>query len=181
MEERAPDDLVFRRAGPDDVQAVVDLVESAFRGDVSREGWTTEADLLEGQRTDAGEVRLAIDDVDGMVLVAVLNGALVGCCHLVHRVPGVAYLGMVAVSPELQGRALGGAVLAEAERIAGADLGSSSVRMRVIRQREELIAWYRRRGYELTGETEPFPYGDIRFGIPRRDDLEFVVLEKSVG
>jgi hypothetical protein len=52
--------------------------------------------------------------------------------------------------------------------------------MTVIQVRDTLIAWYERRGYSLTGETKPFPYGDDRFGRPLRNDLHFVVLEKTL-
>jgi ribosomal protein S18 acetylase RimI-like enzyme len=127
-------------------------------------------------------VREIIDGVDSMVLLALLEGAPVGSCQLMR--PGAedgAYFGMFAVRPGLQGSGFGAALLAEAERTARAEWGSRTMRMTVIRQREELIAWYRRRGYELTGEREPFPYGDERYGIPLRDDLEFVVLEKRIG
>jgi ribosomal protein S18 acetylase RimI-like enzyme len=86
---------------------------------------------------------------------------------------------MFAVSPKTQGGGLGKQVLAEAERTAREDFGLDSMQMTVIRQREDLIAWYVRRGYARTGETKPFPYGDVRFGLPRRDDLEFEVLVKD--
>jgi ribosomal protein S18 acetylase RimI-like enzyme len=176
-----PVGLAFRRAGLKEVGAVVDLVHSAYRGDSSRQGWTTEAHLLEGQRTDVAAVREVIEQLGSLLLLALLEDTLVGCCQLVHREATGAYFGMFAIRPGLQGNGLGGAVLAEAERTARAQWGVRSMRMTVIRQREGLIAWYRRRGYEPTGETEPFPYGDERFGVPLRDDLEFVVLEKPIA
>ena len=173
--------LTFRRAGVPDVDAVVALVHSAYRGEVSRQGWTTEADLLDGQRTDAAAVREVIERSDSQIILALRDDTLVGSCEIDRSESGdVAHFGMFAVRPGLQGHGIGGAVLAEAERTARATWGARTMRMDVIRQRDELIAWYRRRGYEPTGETEPFPYGDERFGIPRRDDLEFIVLEKSI-
>lgn len=172
--------LEYRRAAPSDVAAVVQLVESAYRGEPSREGWTTEADLLDGQRTDPDEVAGAVERRDGLLLLAHLDGALAGCCQL-QAAPGCqAHFGMFAVRPELQGRAVGSALLAEAERVALAEWAAKAMRLEVIAQRVELIDWYRRRGYRETGETVPFPYGDPRFGIPRRDDLRFVVLEKPL-
>jgi GNAT superfamily N-acetyltransferase len=177
-ERRNP--LTFRRASLKDVGAILTLVHSAYRGDSSRQGWTTEADLLEGQRTDEAAVREVIEQLDSLILLALLEDTLVGCCQLVRREATGAYFGMFAIRPGLQGNGLGGAVLAEAERTARARWGARSMRMTVIRQRDDLITWYRRRGYEPTRETEPFPYGDERFGIPLRDDLEFVVLEKPV-
>jgi ribosomal protein S18 acetylase RimI-like enzyme len=170
----------FRAAELNDVPALHALVESAFRGDVSRRGWTTEADLLDGQRTDPQALDEIIDSPDSMLLLATCGDEVVACCQL--RIAGAepAYVGMVAVSPERQGGGLGAALLAEAERRA-ADAGAARMRMTVIRQRAELIAWYERRGYVRTGETAPFPYGDERYGVPRRDDLEFVVLEKPLA
>ena len=93
----------------------------------------------------------------------------------------MAYFGMFAIRPSLQGAGLGTAVLDEAERTAREQWCARSLQMTVIRQRVELIAWYRRRGYEPTGETRPFPSGDERNGIPLRGDLEFVVLEKQIA
>jgi ribosomal protein S18 acetylase RimI-like enzyme len=88
---------------------------------------------------------------------------------------------MFAVTPTGQGRGRGRAIVREAERVAGEEWGAARLRMTVISQRHELIAWYERLGYRLTGETEPFPYGNERFGIPTRPDLAFVVLAKSLG
>jgi ribosomal protein S18 acetylase RimI-like enzyme len=171
--------LALRPAGPDDVVAVVGLVESAYRGDSSRAGWTSEAHLLGGQRTDESEIAGLIAREDSLVLVAEMDGRLVGCCHLERRPGDVAYLGLLAVQPSQQGSGIGRTVVDEAERIAAA-WGGTQLEMTVIRQREDLIAWYRRLGYEETGESRPFPYGDERFGEPRRDDLEFVVLARPL-
>jgi ribosomal protein S18 acetylase RimI-like enzyme len=173
--------ITFRFAASRDVDDVVGLVQSAYRGDTSRQGWTTEADLLEGQRTDMAAVREIIEHADSVLLLALRNGSLVGSCQLVCREHGEsAYFGMFAIRPGLQGIGLGSAVLAEAERVARERWGARSLRMTVIRQREELIDWYRRRGFESTGETEPFPYGDERYGVPLRNDLEFIVLDKRI-
>ncbi|GAA4987370.1 GNAT family N-acetyltransferase [Kitasatospora paranensis] len=168
----------FRTAGADDVPALVALVESAYRGEASRAGWTTEAHLLAGQRTDADGVAEVIARPDSVLLVAERGGELLACCH-VQRRPAGAYFGMFSVRPELQGGGLGRAVLARAERIAREQWGLSRMEMTVIAQREDLIAWYERRGYRRTGEFEPFPYGDERFGIPLRDDLRFERLVKA--
>lgn len=170
----------FRRASEDDVPALVALVEAAYRGEDSRAGWTTEANLLEGQRTDAEGVAEIVRGADGLLLVAEEGGQLVACCQLEHRSTH-AYFGMFAVRPALQGSGLGRVVLAEAERTAGREWRATEMRMTVIRQREELIAWYERRGYARTGEISPFPYGDERFGLPQRDDLAFEVLVKPLG
>jgi ribosomal protein S18 acetylase RimI-like enzyme len=172
------------------VPAVVELVESAYRGEKSRAGWTTEAELLGGQRTDPEEVAALVKDPAATLRLAlgpVLStsagsesaDALIGCV-LVRSEREHAYVGMFAVRPTLQSRGLGSALLVEAERIAR-ERGALRVRMTVIEQRTELLAWYTRRGYGATGQTEPFPYGNPRFGLPKRDDLRFLVLEKELG
>lgn len=166
--------MLIRSAVPDDTDALVALVESAYRGDSSRTGWTTEADLLDGQRTDVEDVKQALEHL----IVAEDDSGLLGCCALVPK-EGHAYFGMFAVRPGTQGGGVGSQLLAEAERLA-AEQGLSHVEMTVISVRTELIAYYVRRGYVDTGELRPFPYGDERFGRPRRDDLVFTVLRKPL-
>jgi ribosomal protein S18 acetylase RimI-like enzyme len=172
-------DLHFLPATEADVPALVSLVESAYRGDSSRTGWTTEADLLEGQRTDADAVAAVVSAPRGMLLTARRDGRVVACCQLEHR-GAHAYFGMFAVRPDQQGGGLGKAVLAEAERVARAEWGADEMQMSVIVQREDLIAWYERRGYARTGRLSAFPYGDERFGIPQRPDLAFELLVKPL-
>lgn len=169
--------LVFRTAHQADTPAIVELVESAYRGEASRAGWTTEADLLHGQRTDPRGVAEVIADPRGRMLLAECDGDLVACCQLADR-GGHAYFGMFAVGPSWQGAGLGKAVLAEAERISREEWHATELHMTVISMRDDLIAWYERRGYQRTGKMMPFPYGDERYGIPQRDDLEFELLVK---
>lgn len=169
--------LKFRAATPADVDAVVALVESSYRGHISREGWTTEADLLDGQRTDADDVLAHIQAHHSQVLLGEREGRMVACAHVAVE-DHAGYFGMFSVVPGLQRSGLGKAMMAEAERIARDQYGMLMMRMTVIDVREELIAWYERRGYRRTGIKKPFPYGDERFGIPLRDDLRFEVLEK---
>ncbi|MEV5437548.1 N-acetyltransferase [Streptomyces sp. NPDC052682] len=172
--------LTFRDATDADVDELVALIESAYRGESSRAGWTTEADILDGQRTDPEGVLEVVKSPDSRLLTAERDGRIVACCQLEHR-GDHAYFGMFAVSPTLQGGGFGKAVLAEAERQARERWGAAQMRMTVISVREDLIAWYERRGYRRTGKTTPFPYGDERFGIPRRDDLRFELLVKDLA
>jgi ribosomal protein S18 acetylase RimI-like enzyme len=169
----------FRLAVAADIPVIVALVESAYRGESGLRGWTTESHLLDGQRTDAAAVAALISRQDSRMLLAERDGQLKASCH-VERQGMAAYFGMFAVDPGEQGGGLGKRMLAEAERMARDEWHCPAMRMSVIVQRDELIAWYERRGYRRTGEYQPFPYGDERFGIPRRDDLRFEVLLKDL-
>ncbi|HEY7872121.1 MAG TPA: GNAT family N-acetyltransferase [Rudaea sp.] len=171
--------LTFRNAGAADVPAIVALVESAYRGDASRAGWTTEADLLDGQRVDTAGVEEIIAKPDSRVLLGEFAGNLRVCCHIEKQ--GVAcYFGMFAVDPVVQSGGVGKSTMAQAERIARNEWHCTRMEMTVISVRDDLIAWYERRGYRRSGVFKPFPYGDARFGIPKRDDLRFEILEKPL-
>lgn len=174
------DDLACTPATTADAADVAVLVNSAYRGDSSRGGWTTEADLLGGQRTDAAAIVELVASRTNVLLLARRDaGDLVGCVLLERKGEG-AYLGMLTVRPDLQAAGLGRRLLAAAEAHARTEFGARWVEMTVIEQRRELIAWYERRGYASTGERRPFPYGDERFGLPQRPDLQFVVLRKAM-
>lgn len=172
--------ISFAIATADDVPALHALVESAYRGDSARGGWTHEADLLDGQRTDPAGLAEAIADPDHLILLARDATIIRGCVELTRVATDRAYLGLLSVAPDWQGRTLGKALIDAAEAAAQARFGATHVEMTVIRQRSELIGYYQRHGYVLTGETRPFPYGDERFGRPRVPDLSFVVLEKPL-
>ena len=169
--------MQFRRATLADVPAVVTLVESAYRGDASRAGWTTEADFLDGRRTDEADVTSCIEH--GMILLAMEDDAIVACANVAEE-DGAGYFGMFSVVPTRQGGGIGSRLLAEAERIVRDEWKLPAMRMTVIDIREELAAFYERRGYTRTGLKKPFPYGDERFGVPKRADLQFEVLEKAL-
>ena len=158
---------------------IVALVHSAYRGDASRAGWTTEADLLDGQRTDRDEVAEHLRQSSTRILLAEIDEVLTGSV-LVRNERSAGYVGMLAVRPASQDRGIGRLLLAAAERVIAVEWRLSLARMTVIRQRQDLIHWYEKRGYHDTGRREPFPYGNERYGIPRRRDLEFAVLEKSL-
>lgn len=174
-----------RPATAADIPALEALVQSAYRGDASRVGWTTEADLLDGIRTDRVALAeiISADTDDTLVLVATDDASedLVACCHLARCEDGIVYFGMFAVRPAAQGGGIGRRLLTAAQRVAATQWSAHTMEMTVIAQRADLIAWYERRGFAATGETRPFPYGNARFGRPKRDDLEFVVLQRALA
>jgi ribosomal protein S18 acetylase RimI-like enzyme len=160
-----------------DLPEIVALVNASYRGASARQGWTHEADYIDGERIDLDTLKadLAANERAGLfVLRDPADGDLLGCVWLEPQADGVWYLGLLTVRPDRQDRGLGREVLAEAEALIKA-AGGARVRMTVVHLRDTLIAWYLRRGYKLTGERLPFPYGD-----PPRTDLSFVVLEKPI-
>ncbi|RBP65492.1 acetyltransferase (GNAT) family protein [Brevibacterium sanguinis] len=209
-----------------DIDDYVALVGSAYRGEASRQGWTTEADLLGGQRLDATMAREMLDEPDSTIILLRRAVSATGVAHeavgsVYLRRPcgsaedpggsagnddagagidggantddagagtdggantddGTAYLGVLAVAPQGQGRGVGSALLDLAEAWVAERWTARRLRMTVIDRREDLIAYYVRRGYEPTGNREPFPYGDERFGIPQVEGLEFVELVKTL-
>ena len=168
--------LSFRKAAPADIDPIVALVNSAYRGESSKRGWTTEADLLGGQRTDAEEIAKLVSTPDSMILLCYQDDDLIGSVHLERSEPG-AYLGMFTVKPSLQGRGIGKRFMDEIERLVREEWGAAKMMMLVITRRDELIAFYERRGYRRTGIFEEFPV-DVRFGIPKVMNLRFELLEK---
>lgn len=172
--------LSFRIAQIDDISSLIALVESAYRGEVSRAGWTTEADLLDGQRIDVESLKKTLAAPDSRILIAEKDGEMLACCHIEKHLNFVTYFGMFSVRPGLQGGGIGKLLLAEAEREAREDFDCQRMEMTVIDIRESLINFYERRGYSRTGIHKPFPYGDERFGIPKRDDLRFEILAKDL-
>lgn len=186
----SPPALAFRKATSADIPALDALVRSAYRGESSRQGWTTEADLIEGERIDEAGIQAKMDEPGGAILIAATpddnpDAPPLACCELALAQPGpggtVAYFGLFAVRPALQARGIGKKVLGEAERYAREVLGARALEMQVVWLRGELVAWYVRRGYALLpGERRPFPYGHASNGTPLRDDLYFVVLRKEL-
>lgn len=175
---------MIRYAMPADAEAISRLVNSAYRGDSSRAGWTTEADLLGGQRTDAAAI---LEFLQGSVtlqrvlpLLCDSDGTLLACLEL-EQDGTEGYLGQFAVSPTRQGAGLGRTLLTAAEEHARSHWHCQTMRMTVLEQRPELLAWYSRCGYLPTGETVAFPYDDIRCGEPRRPDLRLRVLRKPLA
>ena len=176
-------DLTFRPATLADIPALVELVTSAYRGDFSKKGCTPEAYRLDGQRIYPDVLRGDIERPRSRVILAERRHGedreLLACVHVAEE-NGAGYLGMFSVRPDGQGGGVGTQVMREAERYAREDLQLPAMRMTVIDIRDELIAFYERRGYSRTGIKKPFPYGDERYGIPKRDDLRFEILEKNL-
>lgn len=170
--------ITFRTAQSADADAIADLSNSAYRGDSSRLGWTTEADLIEGARTDEEEVRGLIQEANSMFLLCFVESELVGSVYL-QKKGDTAYLGLLVVDPIRQGAGIGKTFLEAAEAQVKDNWSVSKVTMWVISVREELISYYERRGYFRTAETQPFPEkaGD---SIPTVPGLEFAILEKSL-
>lgn len=160
-----------------DITALDTLVNSAYRGDSSRKGWTTEADLLGGLRTNPDSLREMISEPGARVLKYTGDdGQPEGCVYLKQK-ENKLYLGMLTVSPECQDKGIGKKLMAAAEQHARA-LACIAITMTVISVRHELIAWYERKGFKQTGATEPFPT-DPAFGSPKQS-LHFIVMEKPL-
>ena len=172
--------ISFRTAAEADVDALVPFVNGGYRGESSKRGWTTEADILGGQRTDPGKMREMVEGADARVELAHdETGALVGCVYLKKEPDACCYLGMLTVDPARQAGGIGKLLMAHCDGLARA-WGCGRIRMTVISMRPELIAYYERRGYAKTGTTEPFPEDDPRFGLPKVRGLTFVELAKAL-
>ena len=166
------------KATIEDVSSLNKLINSAYRGESSKKGWTTEANILEGSRTTEKELAEIIQDKKNTILKFTENNQIIGCVLLIEKEDRL-YLGMLTVSPELQNSGVGKKVLQQAE-IHASGLGLSKIVMTVITVREELIAWYKRHGYVDTGAREPFPVSDV-FSQTSKEPLEFMVLEKRIS
>ena len=165
-----------------DIEEISKLVNSAYRGESARAGWATEADLIGGQRTDPDTLRQELArPVDNVILCLrdEPGGPIKACVLLEKREAGKCYLGMLTVKPGQQNAGIGRQLLEYSERYAR-EWGATRMEMTVLMVRHALIEWYERRGYRQTGHTEPFPYGNEKYGEPRVQGLYFIVLEKSL-
>lgn len=168
------DPLEIRSALPADLPELRALIERAYRGDAARAGWTHEADLIEGDRTDEATLRAILASADERLLVGLADGAIVGCVQISRSGASKAYLGLLSVDPLRQAGGLGRRLIAAGEVAARERFGAETMELTVVTQRGELIAYYERRGYALTGERRPFP-------IPLAPPLEFQVMTKALA
>jgi ribosomal protein S18 acetylase RimI-like enzyme len=169
--------MILQKATLQNIPQLEILINSAYRGDSSKKGWTTEADLLDGIRTDVDSLKEMISRSSAIILQSFTeHNLLQGCVYLEKR-QNKMYLGMLTVSPMLQAKGIGKQLLIEAEKYAQSQ-ECSLIEMTVISVRTELIEWYKKHGYKDTGEKRPFP-NDIKFGIPKQP-LEFIVKQKEI-
>ena len=171
-------ELSFRKAAKTDVHDIVALVNSAYRGESSKVGWTNEADLVDGPRTDAEDISRLVETDGSMILICLTESEIAGCVHL-EKVAGGAYLGMLAIKPSLQGGGIGKRFMEAAELAAREAWGAEKIMMTVITARHELIAFYERRGYKRTGEMTALPISS-RGGLSKVGVLQLELLEKRI-
>jgi len=150
-------DIAIRLAVRGDLSRLHPVIERAYRGESARAGWTHEADILDGTRTDIATLESALADPSQCLLVAFDGGTTIGCVQVIDRGHGLAYLGLLCVEPVLQAGGLGKRLIEAAEKLANDTLGATMMEMTVIDSRAELIAYYERRGYAGTGERRDFP------------------------
>jgi len=170
---------------PSELAQVVELVNAAYRGEGGQAGWTSEIGLVDGLRVTIEALRNDFSAASDLSILLLREaGQLLACVRLESATAmngePACHIGLLAVRPGMQDRGVGRVLLEHAEA-AGRARGAEIARMTVVGVRASLIAWYERRGYRRTGETQPFPYQDARFGHPARPDLDFVVLEKNLG
>jgi len=181
--------MSFRYAVEADVSPLVALIERAYRGPETAGSWVSESHLLKGPRTSNAEISELIAQSDSRFLIAERNGRILGCC-LIQRLgttecssadigKGSAYFGMFAIDPTDHSTGLGKQILAEAERRVRDLWRSSSMVMTVINVREQLIEYYKRRGYTLTGATMPFPFSETSGEVTR--DFHLVEMKKDLA
>ncbi len=171
-----PDIPSTRRATHADLDLLHALIERTYRGDTARLGWTHEADLLDGQRIDRESLAAIIADRAQEMLIFEKHGEIIGCVQIADKGNGKSYLGLLCVDPRRQAGGVGKQLISAAESESAIRFGATHMEMTVIEQRLELISYYERRGYMLTGEMRPFPLDVSHAGRP----LSFTVLTKLI-
>lgn len=169
--------IEFKTAHPKDADILARFVNNAYRGEGAKVGWTTEAYLIDGQRTDPQSLRDIMSQPHHRIEMAYEGDELVGCVHVtIEEKEDTLFFGLLTVAPKLQGAGLGRQILEHVEKVTR-ELKLSKMRMHVIHLRPELIAYYERRGFVATGKHEKFPEADPLFGLPKVKGLlllEFV-------
>lgn len=174
--------IVFQTANSSHIHPLAKLVNSAYRGNYSLQGWTTEAHILGGQRTDSESLASLIQTPLNQIEIAIDQNTnkIVGCVHLIQEGVNTLYFGMLTVEPTLQTQGIGKFMMVHIESVAKS-LRRGRIRITVIPNRVELVAFYQRRGFRQTGNFEDFPAQDPRFGIPKISDLRLQEYEKIIG
>jgi len=169
--------MTINKATLNDVADLTALVNRAYRGKESMQGWATEAHILDGQRVDEDMITEYFDDANVTILKYTNEAGQIEACVYLEKKDHKLYLGMLSVLPHLQAKGIGRALLDASEQLAR-ELSCDSMTMTVISSRKQLMEWYERRGYSLTGEVQPF-HADTRFGVPKVP-IELVVMEKEL-
>ncbi len=171
--------LIFRNAKHNDAQSITDLINSVYRGENAKKGWTSEADLLGGIRITKEKIEQIIAKKDDVILLCIPDEKIAGCVHLEKKKNGMCYLGMLSVDVNFQNAKLGRVILDKSDAYAKEVFGCSQMEIKVISARKELIDYYLRRGYVLTGQTEPFVVGK-HIGDLKIENMEFVYMVKQL-
>ena len=172
-------ELIFKNAELKDTQAITDLINSVYRGENAKKGWTSEADLLGGIRISKKRIEQIIAKPDDVILLGILEGKIAGCVHLEKKKNGKCYLGMLSVDVNYQNAKLGREILDKSDAYAKEVFGCSEMEIKVISVRKELIDYYLRRGYILTGQTEKFIVGK-HIGDLKIENMEIVYMVKQL-
>lgn len=170
--------MIYRLATLNETPAITDLINRSYRGDSSRAGWTTEADLLYGKRIDEAGIMALFKDPDSQIFIAQNEEkTIIGTLHAHHQSETI-HFSLFAIEPTQQSNGIGKQLLVFAETESHRIWGSDTAIMEVISLRNELINYYERRGYKRTGEINPFPLSTL--WTPYTDELELIVLEKKL-
>ncbi|WP_455202949.1 GNAT family N-acetyltransferase [Kaarinaea lacus] len=171
--------LSLRRAKLEDAKQIVDLVNSAYRGTAGARGWTHEADIVAGSRTNTNEITAILEDSNSVILIGELNNAMEACVHL-HKSGDDIHLGMLAVNPHLQGNGIGKSFLKQIESYCKQNMQGKSIILTVVSQRLELVEYYERRGYQRTGNFDAYP-SDQKVGTPIVRELTVETMIKNLS
>ena len=171
--------VTFKTAHPEDSQTISDLVNSAYRGDNSKQGWTTEADYIGGTRTTPELILAMLNTPRAQIDLAFDESEnLIGCVYINREGTKRLYFGMLTTSPLYQGKGLGKKMISHVEGIAKKE-SFTELKITVLNVRAELIEFYERRGFKATGDFEKFPDNDPAYGIPKVSGLKLLEFIKK--